>query len=606
MAVFFMLLTSIAVWVSIVWAARTLLLESWMNGVIVGTLGIVILFSFAVAAGHFRALRVEYDSLFYLMESLMFATMPLVCAAVSTWFLVVELPGLDLPATFALCYFAYLTVLGRPRTSSTPTAFLSSVRRDALVLSGEMITSMYCLPVVLCPLLHLATHHTLMGMQSMVEVLVGLLGAVVLPGLLMVTVAEGHADYHAVNTRIATMSNLGYVRMGLSLLLVLLLQSSSLLDDVKDFSGLGEPTASWVLSGALVLLFVGLSLHTKPGAGSDSGNGSGSRARHDSKDVADFSLLGSVCLGGAGFLGALLIDADEGSYPLCIGGAVAIAEYYRADQASGGGGDAAYMFLLIGFAAATVANIGLGFTHKTLWFLSLDLDLPHGIGLAALMRSPPSEREWEGIDTGFGADQELDWMGQLYVLVAPWTAPDSDKPPVMSIRRLCVLSTIAAAVAVAAPALVLRPVGMLSALSRSCGNGAAAAAAKKTDTMLPMAGLGSPGRGLGAQQIPSGLRGAVSSALGAVGSFIAESLFGATFSTFSFFIAILELVVLEQVWCYRAVFFPFLLFSRCQHSNTWHQLTLTLTSHTHSHRTHTRRTGRNMVWTKKTCTPATS
>lgn len=579
-------LTLVAIWVTLVWASRHLLLQSITNGVIIFVLGIILVYTFIIAAGHFRALRIEFDALFYLSESVMFSTAPLVASCVCTWFLVVELPLLDLPTCFSVTYFAYIMWLGRPRVPSSSMLFPTSQDKFTpnYVLSEEVITSMQLVPVVISPILHLVTHHNVLGLESNVDVMSGLIISGLLPGLLMAIAAEAQADYLPLTQRRARRRNMGNIRIAFTLLLTLLLQSSPLLDDLKIFSGLGEPSATWTMCGMLVLLIGGFSLHSQGPVVSpdekqllqskknddDTANTTHSyMKKHDSSTneeewSGDFSLLGTLMIGVSSFLLGILLNLDQSIWPLCVGAGVAIAEVYRLNvremgqimQNAGGIGsshfdtlprssassslynqrnstetflscaDRLYYLVLVVFGAGSVGLIGLYFTFRTLWFLDLDLDLPTGIGLGFLLETNTQDTLEDMSENG----------DDFYTF-----------GPVMSVQRFCILSALSASVAVAAPVLVLRPLGVADAVTDGTCFSTRKSPHRSQQTVLPLAGMGSPDNGLGADYGGKGLQGP-----GICTQFIKTCAhryaFPLVFSTFSFFIALLELVVLEQDW----------------------------------------------------------
>lgn len=79
------IITLIAIWATVMWAARFLLLETLMNFFLVFVLGFVLIYLFFILAGEFRTLRLEFESLFYMVETLMFLTLPLLAASITTW-----------------------------------------------------------------------------------------------------------------------------------------------------------------------------------------------------------------------------------------------------------------------------------------------------------------------------------------------------------------------------------------------------------------------------------------------------------------------------------------------------------------------------------------
>ena len=116
---------------------------SLLNLGILFTLSILLCLLFLALAGQFRALRIEFESSFYFIESMLMTVIPLISSVILTWFVAVEFPSLDISFTFTVCYFLYALMLVAPRISSHPSA--------AIANKGASITYWGGGPYVLSP-----------------------------------------------------------------------------------------------------------------------------------------------------------------------------------------------------------------------------------------------------------------------------------------------------------------------------------------------------------------------------------------------------------------------------------------------------------------------
>ena len=160
------MVTGLGLWSTVVWSARLILSESIFNFSLVIVMGMLLLEVFIIICASFRSILNEFDALFYFMEVILFATMPLLCTVIITWFACVEMPSLDLPLCFSTTYFLYTMYLGKPRRSSHPAALNNSriglTGEPALALPRKVLLVVYGVPVVMSFFLHLALHHNVL------------------------------------------------------------------------------------------------------------------------------------------------------------------------------------------------------------------------------------------------------------------------------------------------------------------------------------------------------------------------------------------------------------------------------------------------------------
>jgi hypothetical protein len=160
------MVTGLGLWSTVVWSARLILSESIFNFSLVIVMGMLLFEVFILICASFRSILTEFDSLFYFMEVVLFATMPLLCTVIITWFACVEMPSLDLPLCFSTTYFLYTMWLGKPRRSSHPMALnnrrIGLTGEPALALPRKVLMVVYGVPVVMSFFLHLALHHNVL------------------------------------------------------------------------------------------------------------------------------------------------------------------------------------------------------------------------------------------------------------------------------------------------------------------------------------------------------------------------------------------------------------------------------------------------------------
>ena len=258
------LVTVLGIWASLAWAARVLLKQSIFNFIILGVMGILLAFVYLVLASLFKSIRTEFESTLHFLETLMFSTLPLLCACLITWFVCVEVPSLDVPTMLSSTYFVYTLVLCRPRPSS------GSVQGGAgavcNVMTPRIALAMYLLPIYLCPCIHAGfNHHALYraAMTGSVSKLSGLAASGLFPLLLMSQAALSH-NYHASLNGI----NRGGINLVTSMLqmtklvaiscLLFCLQAHPYFADLKRASGLPEPAASLLFVAVGFLAGVGV------------------------------------------------------------------------------------------------------------------------------------------------------------------------------------------------------------------------------------------------------------------------------------------------------------------------------------------------------------
>ena len=181
-----------AVWATLVWSARLLLQESFLYFSLIGIMGLILIYVFVIFASHFKVLMQDFDSIFFTLETVLFATIPLLSSSILTWFLCVEIASFDISLSFAFCYFAFTLILCKPMKSSHQVSERIE-RHNSFVLCLPTILVVYLVPVVMCPLLYAATAHNVLF--SSATHVIEHVTSILWPVVLMLFCAQKHYEY---------------------------------------------------------------------------------------------------------------------------------------------------------------------------------------------------------------------------------------------------------------------------------------------------------------------------------------------------------------------------------------------------------------------------
>lgn len=405
------LVLMLALWATLVWAARLLLQESFLHFGLVMVQGVVLLYVFAIVCSNFRALRNEFDSSFYFLEELIFATTPLISSAVLTWFLCVEIPTLDLPICFSTIYFLYLVVLGKPRLSSHPniaSGLISDGGSDGAVMGGvlsstspikketgyifsySVIRTVYLVPIIISPILHNAVHINVMSILNTSR-MTAFFASFLFPLLYMIICAEHQIAYwppgasvfnsfqspasskstlssssFSTSSHFLLTSSLGTLKLIVASVLFLCLQDHPFFDDIKVLSGLPEPFASATLCGVAILLTFAVYLYR---------SGYHTQFIENTKMQHGFTnIFVTLCIAAASLLAGLLINVPTVTLVNCLTGAASVTELYLISSWWSRGtiyDTMLYIFLVV-VAAFSATCVALSFTLRTVMFLDFD------------------------------------------------------------------------------------------------------------------------------------------------------------------------------------------------------------------------------------------
>lgn len=330
----------------LVWAARVFLSESMLNFSVILLMWVVLFFSFLVTCNFFVGIVNDVGIVLGAMNQLMFATLPLLSAALISWFLCVEIPTLDLLLCFNAVYFLYVLYLGKPREISllvkkngktsptTPTAAPVKV-----ILEPHVLLLMYIIPIVMTVLMHVAVHHNVLSTNH--TRVTNFIMSLLVPCLLMTycaykQLARPSLDFHSEDA--GFFANLPrYLDVStliLSTLLVWCLDRHPIMDEIKSFSELDADMAGYAIMAAVGLVFAAFVIHqfaqkqTRLLAEQSENINSDGALRDARKKLKFISIFASICIGGANALLAIVIGLPDHAIGVSIVGAMALAEYY--------------------------------------------------------------------------------------------------------------------------------------------------------------------------------------------------------------------------------------------------------------------------------------
>ena len=243
--------TLAAIWATIIWASRFLLLESFSNFSLVFVLGMGLLYFFFLLVSHFRTLRLEFETLFYQIEKILFSTIPLLATSTLTWFICIEFPFVDLPSCFSFIYFIYLSFLCMPLKSSI-SSFITPYNdaNNSYVLNDKSILIVYSVPVIVGPILYTVVHHNILAFN--ISSFLKILEAANFPLILVLYCAKRQLQYWDVEIRNQVAKVISYSISFTALILIYSLLQHPFFDDIKSFS-------DWITTNTLflfILLFV--------------------------------------------------------------------------------------------------------------------------------------------------------------------------------------------------------------------------------------------------------------------------------------------------------------------------------------------------------------
>lgn len=385
-AILFLSIMFISLWVSLIWSAKFLLRDSIFNFHIVAIMGVILLYAFMLCAAVFNSIRREFDGGLRLFETCAFGTLPLFAASLLTWFLCIEMPDLSLPAVFTVIYYVYAFILTKPRVTSeavnearrvgSADGYLSG--RHLILHSVSLRLVVLCLPVVMVPALYCFMYRpyvvrTFASRMFTLERMSGLILSFISPGYLACALIQESFEVYfkdhfssSRSSRAVLVPMLEAILEGVKLLglcvAALCLENSPLLNDLKDHSGMERRTCTLVLSSIGLLLGMAMLQFRRGHVAFTTFGPSFGAKKDDDADITHAGMAGrtglmvtdtqsmgtkmtsvmhrliygsflprtltAFAITAAAFLMAMLLRMPAEGYPLVICGALAISEYY--------------------------------------------------------------------------------------------------------------------------------------------------------------------------------------------------------------------------------------------------------------------------------------
>lgn len=253
------LISGLGLWATMVWSARIMLAESFLNFPLIIVMGILLIGIFMIICGHFKSLLDEFENSFYFAEVLLFSSIPLLSSVVITWFLCVEFPYIDLSLCFSTVYFLYILWICKPRFSSHPSAIETIAEIPIYTIPTNIMTVIYTIPVILSPLFYIILHHNVL-FDSYYR-MNNFLSSILSPLLYMIICIEYQLEYYPMSEHKKIANSLSMNKMIFSILLFLCTINHPLLTDLKTVSGIGEPMVTFIIILAGIFGFLAIYIH---------------------------------------------------------------------------------------------------------------------------------------------------------------------------------------------------------------------------------------------------------------------------------------------------------------------------------------------------------
>lgn len=369
-----------AIWGTLLYAARFLLQRSFFYNIpLLISFAVVLVWSFVVLAGDFRAVRYEFETSLLHAEAWLFTAMPIVCSALVTWCLCVEIPDMEFPLCFAMVYCAYLAVLGSPRKSRLSGNVVEQIHSWNYIISERNIVALYLTPCFLSPLLYLVVHRNVL--MNFVPRIQGLLLAIALSSVLVFSIAERQVDYWPIEKHASILSYLEMWKLGMLFVGTFCVKDHHFFDDLKVFSSsnmLPESLLTPVLMLTCLLVF--LSMYQYQGVKKEEKvDDCVYRGSSEASSVLFNHPTLSLCVAGSALGVGLIVGVTMSVMPLFVMGVLALSEYYLATSCGLMRGHELLGISLVAIGAFPIAMVCNSFTNVTLRFLTFRFSGAFGV-----------------------------------------------------------------------------------------------------------------------------------------------------------------------------------------------------------------------------------
>lgn len=164
----------------------------------------------------YTQIRCDFPLLFSILETIIFSTLPIIAACITTWFVCIEFPSCDLSICFSCTYFLYLLLIATPLRNE------GEKDNAVYIINQETILLLYIIPLVFSPVLHLIVHHNVLEFNF--NCLFGFLESFIFPLVLVCVAAERQLAYWTTETNEFLSNFVQNTKLFSSLLLCFFLQ----------------------------------------------------------------------------------------------------------------------------------------------------------------------------------------------------------------------------------------------------------------------------------------------------------------------------------------------------------------------------------------------
>ena len=344
-----MIITMLGEVACLVYAARVFLTESIFNFSVIMLMWITLFYSFLICCNFFGSIVSEVSMVLVVMNQLIFATLPVISAAIISWFLCVEIPSLDLLLCFNTIYFVYMLYVGKPRVISIVTKRIMNKNNsptiptsiDKVILPPYILLIMYIIPIIITIFMHIGIHHNVLATTH--TRITNFILSIVVPCLLMIFCANKqltqpeqlnlHSNDLIIFYNLSKI--LDFITFFLCAGLIYCIESHPIMDEIKSFSDLPNDTAGYAIMGSISLVFIAFGIHRfcqyqmKLLAEQHNDHiNLDQLVINIRKKLKYMNILSSICIGCANALFVLVIGLPDHAIGVSIVGAMSLAEYY--------------------------------------------------------------------------------------------------------------------------------------------------------------------------------------------------------------------------------------------------------------------------------------
>ena len=270
---------------------------------------------------------------------------------------------IDLSICFSTCYFLYLLYFGKPRLSSNTR--LSNTKEMNLIISRNILNTMYITPLVLSPVLHLSLKVHILKYINMTHI-ASFCTSLLCPMLYVNTCMEQHIVHYVTEDKLREqLPVFGTVRLILSTLIFICVQGYSIFDDLKVFSSLHEPLASATVCATAVLIIFCIYLQMSSTYSLGQQNEGRSCQNYGITNSFFTTILAITCS-----LIGVLLNMSMVAIVVLIIWAISMAELYQRSWLSRNTAESLIWCILVLTASSSGAFVAFQFTLKTIYHLN--------------------------------------------------------------------------------------------------------------------------------------------------------------------------------------------------------------------------------------------